>query len=250
MLSLAAVLVLAALIGGVVGLLGGGGSVLLVPLLAFGYGLAPASAVTTSLLVVAMTSAAALVPHAMAGRVRWGTGLLFGPAGMAGAYAGGELGGRLPDAAVMTLFGAMMAASAWGMLRRRAVAPARPVAAPPLARIIALGAGVGLVTGVVGAGGGFLIVPALVCLLGLPVRVAVGTSLLVITMNALAGVAGRAGQVDIDWGLTLAITGVAVLGAVLGSRLTGKVPDRALRLGFGWLIVAMAALVLWEQVPW
>jgi uncharacterized protein len=241
-------LVLAGFVGVVVGLLGGGGSVLTVPLLVFGLGLAPASAITMSLLVVGMTNAAALVPHAIAGRVDWKTGLLFAPAGMAGAFVGGTLGHRLPDGVVMTLFAVMMALAAWGMLRPRARA-ARLVAAASLPKIIALGAGCGLLTGVIGASGGFVIVPVLVVLIGLPVHAAVGTSLLVITLNAVAAVAGRIGQVDVDWTLTLMITAVAAAGAVVGSRLSGRVSQDALRRGFGWLVVAMAALVLFQQIP-
>jgi uncharacterized membrane protein YfcA len=242
---LALTLVLAGLVGVVVGLLGGGGSVLTVPLLTFGLGLSPSSAIAMSLLVVAVTSAAALVPHALAGRVRWGTGFLFGPAGVAGAFVGGTLGSRLPDAVVMVAFGVMMAASAWGMLRPRRAA--RCAGTPSLARIIVLGAAVGLLTGLVGAGGGFLIVPALVCLIGLPMHAAVGTSLLIITMNAAAGAAARIGHADVDWGLTLAITGIAVAGAVIGSRLSGRISQDALRRGFGLLVAVVAALVLLQQ---
>jgi uncharacterized membrane protein YfcA len=241
-------LVLAGCVGVVVGLLGGGGSVLTVPLLVFGLGLAPSSAITMSLLVVGMTNAAALVPHALARRVCWRTGLLFAPAGMAGAFVGGTLGHRLPDGVVMTLFAVMMALSAWGMLRPRA-ATACAAAGASLPRIIVLGAACGLLTGLIGASGGFVIVPVLVCLIGLPVHAAVGTSLLVITLNALAAVAARIGQVDVDWTLTAMITAVAAVGAVVGSRLSGRVSQDALRRGFGWLVVAMAALVLFQQIP-
>ena len=242
-------LVLAGFVGGVVGLLGGGGSVLTVPLFVFGLGIAPASAITMSLLVVTVTNAAALVPHAIAGRVEWKTGLLFAPAGMAGAFVGGALGHRLPDGVVMTLFGVMMALSAWGMLRPRAAVAAGRVTEVSLARIIVLGAGVGVATGLIGASGGFVIVPVLIYLIGLPVHAAIGTSLLVITLNALAAVAGRIGQVDVDWPLTAMIAAVAAVGAVVGSRLSGRVSQDALQRGFGWLVVAMAALVLFQQIP-
>lgn len=238
----------AATIGMIVGLLGGGGSILTVPLLVYGIGMAPSSAIATSLLVVGTTSAAALAAHAAAGRVRWGTGLLFAPAGMAGAFLGGRLGSALPDAVVMTLFGLMLAASAWGMLRGRDRARPAAKVPPPLATVIVLGAAVGMITGVVGAGGGFVIVPALVCVVGLPMHAAVGTSLLVITTNSIAGLAGRLGTAEIDWSLALAVTGVAVAGSLVGARLAGRVPQDRLRRIFGWMVVAIAALVLVEQV--
>jgi uncharacterized protein len=241
-------LALAACVGLAVGLLGGGGSILTVPILTYVVGLGATSAITCALVVVGATSAVALVPHAMAGRVRWGTGLLFGPAGMAGAYVGGTIGTRLAEPVVMTLFGLMMAASAWGMLRRRRAVPPTPPPTPSLARIILLGAVVGLMTGLVGAGGGFVIVPALVLVVGLSMHQAIGTSLLVIAMNSAAGLAGRLPHVEIDWGLTLTITAVAVVASLLGSRAVGRVSQQALRRGFGWLVVAMAALVLLEQV--
>lgn len=247
----ALVLLLGTLVGLLVGLLGGGGSVLTVPLLTLGLGMDPARAISMSLLVVMVTSAAGVVSHARAGRVWWSTALAFGPAGMAGAIAGGWVGGQLPGRLLMVLFGAMMAVSAWSMLRPKPAgeAPAPP-GPPPVTRLAAVGLGVGLLTGMVGAGGGFVIVPALVGIIGLPVHAAVGTSLVVITMNSAAALVGRLGApatLDLDWTLTATLAACAALAAVVGGRLAGRVPQAALRRGFGWLVIAIAALILVDQ---
>ncbi len=115
--------------------------------------------------------------------------------------------------------------------------------------VVAEGVVVGAVTGLVGAGGGFLVVPALVLLGGLPMAVAVGTSLVVIAMKSFAALAGYLSTVHIDWWLALAVTGAAVVGSVLGGRLAGRIPDAVLRKGFGWFVVVMGGFVLSQQVP-
>jgi hypothetical protein len=148
----------------------------------------------------------------------------------------------------------MMVATAIAMIRgRRAPAADRGEAAGHsghrLPRILLDGLVVGLVTGLVGAGGGFLIVPALVLLGGLPMPVAVGTSLLVIAMKSLAGLAGYLSTVQIDWPLASAVTAAAIVGSLVGSRLTGVLHPEALRKAFGWFVVVMGLLVLVQQVP-
>lgn len=240
------------------GLLGGGGSILTVPVLIYLAGLGAHEAITTSLFVVAMTSVASLLPHARAGRVRWRTGLLFGGAGTVGAYAGGRLAGYLPGGALLAAFAVMMAVTAIAMLRRRerpgersarrgddATRPRRW----PKTGIAAQGAAVGLVTGLVGAGGGFVVVPALILLGGMAAPEAVGTSLVVIAMNSLAGLAGHLGGVHLDWTIALAATGAAVAGSLAGARWTGRVDPAVLRRVFGWFVIAMAAFMLAEEAP-
>jgi uncharacterized membrane protein YfcA len=240
---------LAVLIGVALGLLGGGGSILAVPLLVYVAGLDAKEAIATSLLVVGTTSAVALVPHARAGRVQWRTGLLFGAAGMVGAYAGGRLAAYLPGEMLLVAFALMMIATAVAMIRGRRGGTRSAHVDHPVPRVLLDGVVVGLVTGLVGAGGGFLIVPALVLLAGLPMPVAVGTSLLVIAMKSFAGLAGYLASVQIDWPLALAVTAAAVLGSLVGSRLTGLVPPDTLRRAFGWFVVVMGVVVLVEQVP-
>jgi uncharacterized membrane protein YfcA len=240
---------LAAVIGVSLGLLGGGGSILAVPLLLYVADLPAKEAIATSLLVVGATSAAGVVPHARAGRVRWRTGLIFGLAGMTGAYAGGRLAAYVPAWALLAGFGLMMLATATAMIRGRRRAPGHVPTELPVPRIVADGVAVGLVTGLVGAGGGFLVVPALALLGGLPMPVAIGTSLLVIAMKSFAGLAGYLSSVDIRWGLAAAITAAAVAGGLVGGRLTARVHEDVLRRAFGWFVLVMGVFVLGEQLP-
>lgn len=244
---IAATVALAAVVGLMLGLLGGGGSILMVPLLTYVAGMPTTEAITASLVVVGATSAVSVVGHARAGRVRWRTGLLFGATGMAGAFAGGLIGGHLPGRMLMAAFAVLMVITAVAMLLGRRAVTAAEGTSP--GRVLLIGAGVGLVTGLLGAGGGFLIVPALTLLAGLPVTAAVGTSLLVIAMNSAAGLAGHLTAVPIDWRLTGAVTAAAVLGSLVGARLLTRVPAEKLRRGFGWFVLGMGALVLAQQAP-
>ena len=244
------VLALSVLIGLSLGVLGGGGSILTVPILVYVAGLDPKEAIATSLFVVGVTSAAGVVSHARGGRVMWRTGLLFGLAGMAGAFVGGLVGGHAPGQLLLLAFALMMVATSLAMLRgRRTPEGARKHAELPLFRVLLDGAVVGLVTGLVGAGGGFLVVPALALLGGLPMSVAVGTSLVVIAMKSFAGLPGYLTSVQLDWGLTLGVTAAAVVGSVVGGRLAGRIPEATLRRGFGWFVLVMGGFVLVQQAP-
>ncbi|MEV4544387.1 sulfite exporter TauE/SafE family protein [Micromonospora echinaurantiaca] len=241
---------LAVVIGISLGLLGGGGSILAVPLLVYVADLPAKEAIATSLLVVGATSAVGMLPHARAGRVRWRTGLIFGLAGMTGAYAGGRLAEFVPAGVLLTGFAIMMLATAVAMIRGRRAAEGRPTPHElPVLRVVLDGVVVGLVTGLVGAGGGFLVVPALALLGGLPMPVAVGTSLVVIAMKSFAGLAGYLSSVSINWGLAAAVTLAAILGSFAGGRLAGKIPADVLRKAFGWFVVVMGVFVLAQQLP-
>jgi len=249
-MTLTVTLAAATLIGVTLGLLGGGGSILTVPILVYIAGVPAKEAIAMSLFVVGVTAAFAVIPHARAGRVRWRTGIIFGLAGMAGAYAGGRVAEYIPAQWLLVGFAIMMVATAVAMLRGRRTRTGRPVPPElPVARVLLDGAVVGLVTGLVGAGGGFLVVPALALLGGLPMATAVGTSLLVIAMKSAAGLAGYLHSVHIHWGLALAVTAAAVAGSVLGGRLAGKISQDTLRKAFGWFVIAMAAFVLLQQAP-
>ncbi|MFC0003471.1 sulfite exporter TauE/SafE family protein [Micromonospora siamensis] len=248
--TLALTIGLAVLIGVSLGLLGGGGSILAVPLLVYVADLPAKEAIATSLLVVGATSAVGVLPHARAHRVRWRTGLIFGLAGMTGAYAGGRLAEFIPAGYLLTGFAVMMLATAVAMIRGRRSAEGKPVPHElPVFRVIIDGIVVGLVTGLVGAGGGFLVVPALALLGGLPMPVAVGTSLVVIAMKSFAGLAGYLSSVQINWGLAAAVTAAAIVGSFLGGRLAGKIPPDVLRVSFGWFVVVMGVFVLGQQLP-
>jgi uncharacterized membrane protein YfcA len=232
--SLLATLALAALIGFSLGLLGGGGSILAVPVLVYAAGLEPAAAVATSLAVVGTTSLIAALQHARAGRVDWGAALGFGVTGALGALAGSRLTALVPPRTLLLLFALLMLVV--GSLMRRpgpGLAPGRRhPAAVPVAGLV-----VGALTGFLGVGGGFLIVPALVLLARLEMPAAVGTSLVVIAVNAAAGLVGHAGRELPPPGLTAGFTAVAVAGALAGSRLVGRVPPERLRRGFAALVI-------------
>ena len=250
--TLLLVLALSVVIGLSLGVLGGGGSILTVPILVYVAGFEAKEAIAASLFVVGVTSAVSVLSHARGGRVLWRTGLVFGAAGMAGAFVGGLLGGHIPGQILLIAFAVMMVATSVAMLRGRnkksdGAAPARHEL--PLGRVLLDGAVVGLVTGLVGAGGGFLVVPALALLGGLPMSVAVGTSLVVITMKSFAGLAGYLTTVQLDWGTTLGVTAAAVVGTLIGSKLAGRIPEAALRKAFGWFVLAMGTFVLIQQAP-
>lgn len=239
------------LIGVSLGILGGGGSILTVPILVYLAGQGTREAIATSLFVVGVTSLAALVPHARAHRVRWRTGLLFGAFSMVGAYGGGRLAEHIPGTVLLIAFALMMLATAVAMLRKPRKSRKKARSAPsdlPLKHIAVEGLVVGAVTGLVGSGGGFLVVPALAILGGLPMGIAVGTSLLVIAMKSFAGLAGHLSGVEIDWGLALIVTAAAVIGSLAGGRLAGRIRQDTLRKAFGWFVVVMGVFVLAQQL--
>ncbi|HET7739611.1 MAG TPA: sulfite exporter TauE/SafE family protein, partial [Mycobacterium sp.] len=184
-----------------------------------------------------------------AGRVQWRTGLIFGAAGMAGAYGGGLLAQFIPGTVLLIGFAVMMIATAIAMLRGRKNIDIRESEHHlPVPKILTEGLVVGLVTGLVGAGGGFLVVPALALLGGLPMPIAVGTSLIVIAMKSFAGLGGYLASVQINWTVALAVTAAAVVGALIGARLTAMVNPDALRKTFGWFVLAMSSVILAQEI--
>lgn len=241
------VLVLALVAGAVIGLalgaLGGGGSVLAVPALIYLLGFPPAAAGTASLAVVAVTSVTALIAHARDGRVRWRTGALFAATGIGPAMLGAALADRMPEAVLTAGFAVVAAAAALRMLP--VASPAETATPVQPGRAAAAGAGLGAVTGVLGVGGGFLAVPALVGGLGMRMREAVATSLLVITVNSLAALALRTGTAEgLDWAVLAPFAGAAVLGAWDGKRLAAKVSARTLRRVFALVLLTLAGFML------
>lgn len=256
LLSLPVILgtVLAILIGVALGLMGGGGSVLTVPILVYVVGMSAHQAVAVSLTVVGATAVAALIPHARGGRIQWAIGGLFGVTSMVGAYAAGRVAHYIPDAVLMIVFGGLMLTTALAMMRGKSPLPANETAPRswrelPVIQISLQGLGVGALSGLVGAGGGFLIVPALVLLAKLPMRVAVGTSLFVIAMNSTAGLAAHLQAVEIDWPVAIAMTVASIGGSLVGSNLAGKISEALLKRGFAWFVIVIAVFVLTQEVP-
>lgn len=245
-------LALAGLVGVSLGLLGGGGSILTVPILTYVLGMDPQEAIASSLFIVGVTSLVSMVGHARGKRVRWKIGLIFGAAGMVGAFLGGLLGGRIPGVVLMILFAVMMIVTAGAMIRGRKPGVSGSSSGErtlPVGRIVLDGALVGIATGLVGAGGGFLVVPALNLLGGLPMIVAVGTSLLVIAMKSFAGLGGYLFAVQLNWPLVLAFTASAIVGSFVSLTFAHKVPERVLRRGFGVFVLLMGLFVLAQEVP-
>jgi uncharacterized membrane protein YfcA len=245
MLLLASALSLA--IGTVLGMLGGGGAILMLPMLVYALGVEAKTAIAMSLFVVGATSIVGTGMHARQGTVRWVAGAIFGATAMLGAFAGGRLAHFVPATALLVLFGGVMVVTGIVMLKGRTSA-ASAESKLRVARILALGAAVGLLSGLVGAGGGFLIVPALALLGGLSMRESIGTSLFVIALQSFAGFAGHVAHVTVDWTLMVAIAGAAAVGSTLGARASRVIAPARLRRGFAWFVMAMGLFIFAKQL--
>ena len=239
---------LAALIGLSLGLLGGGGSTLTVPVFVYVLGFAPKDAIAMSLPVVGVTSLVGAASHWRSGNVQVRTALLFGVVAMAGSYLAARFLAPLMSGALqLALLAIVMLAAAISMFRSAGRKPKvseeapRPLALPLLGGVALL---VGAMTGIVGIGGGFLIVPALVLLARVPMKEAVGTSLLVIAMNTTSGYVGYAGRTTMAWGFLAGFTLVAIAGILAGARLVQYVSQSQLKRAFAVFLIAIGAFVL------
>lgn len=243
-MTLALTLLLGAVIGISLGALGGGGSILTVPALVYVLGESARSATTASLVIVGVTSVVGAIGHARAGHVRWRAGLTFGLVGVAASYAGTALNHHVDSNVLLLAFAGLMLVAAAAMLRRAPDAePAAEVAAGSVGtavKVIAAGLAVGFLTGFLGVGGGFVIVPALVMALGFPMPVAVGTSLLVIALNCAAALGARAGQGSFDWAVIIPFTAAAVVASLAGGFIAERVNARTLTRAFAALLVVVA----------
>lgn len=237
------------LIGLSLGLLGGGGSILTVPIFVYILGFPPRDAVAMSLAVVGATSAIGVVTHWRAGRVNPRIGLLFGGVAMLGTYGGTYLARFLSGSTQLALFGLVMAVAALFMSRpRKSDEPAAALVldAATVIPLVIEAIVVGVLTGVIGVGGGFLIVPALV-LAALPMSQAVGTSLFVITMNCATGLYGYLGHAAFAWSAVGLVTAGTVPGIALGTHFHGLIPQATLRRGFAVFLVVIAAFILYQN---
>ncbi|MET9290841.1 sulfite exporter TauE/SafE family protein [Streptomyces sp. NPDC003077] len=244
-----AALIWAVVSGGAVGLalgaLGGGGSVLAVPALVYLLGFTPAAATTAALIIVTLTSLTALYAHARAGNVRWKAGGLFAAAGLLPAAAAGAAASHLPQPALTAAFAGVAALAAVMMLRPPRATAGESTDGVRAVRATGAGAGLGGLTGLLGVGGGFLVVPALVTVLGFEMQAAAGTSLLVISANSLASLATRgATTAGLDWSVIAPFTAAAMLGAWDGKRLAAKVSGTLLRRVFAVALLAVATFML------
>lgn len=239
-------LLLAVLIGISLGLLGGGGSILAVPILVYVVGMAPKPAIAASLLVVGATSLFGALRHWRNSNIEVRTALIFGVVSMAGSYAGGKVAVHVSDTFQLMLFAVVMLGASLSMLRSRSGA-ATGTGLVRVELVIAAAAVVGLLTGLVGVGGGFLIVPALVLFAGLPMKRAVGTSLLVIAMNSMSGFLAYAGTVPIDWRYTALFTALAIAGVFAGSSMVKYLSQSGLKRAFAIFLIGVAAFILLQS---
>jgi len=241
-------------IGVSLGLLGSGGSILTVPLLVYLLGQPEKLAIAGSLAIVGTIAAVGSVPYVRAGLVRWRAVLLFGPPGMAGTFLGAWLAAHVSGAFQLTLFALVMLAAAVFMLRPIALEHA-PAATPRPGWTIALnGLSVGVVTGLVGVGGGFLIVPALVLLGGLAMREAVATSLIIIALQSASGFYKyqdvlALDRLELDWRVIALVALLGIAGSFAGNLLASRIPQPTLRRLFGMFLILMGVLILFQSAP-
>lgn len=250
-MMLVVALVIGAVIGVLLGLLGGGGSIMAVPALVYGLRLSTSQAILISLIVVGVASAFGAVPKVRAGQVQWRLAAIFALFGIPATFIGSAIGRHVPDAAIMIGFAGVMILAGIRMLRDtgntgsacevgdgginwRRCAP----------RSIPTGLGVGLLTGLFGVGGGFLIIPALVLMLGVEMPIAIGTSLVIITANSAGGVVAHLHDAEINWAITAAFVGTAIVGSLIAGHLGTKLNTDQLRHWFAYLVFVVAAYVV------
>lgn len=251
----------ALLIGLSLGLLGSGGSILTVPVLVFLLGRNEKLAIAESLAIVGGIAFVGMVQHAKRGNTRWKYVLCFGLPGMAGAYAGAIFAHYVTGALQLAVFAGVMLAAAWAMLRgglgkarRDDDSPTPPLTGRRLLEVGVMGLGVGVMTGFVGVGGGFLIVPALVLLAGLPMRQGIGTSLAIIVCNSAAGFLKHERLLPelgmhVDWAMIATFIAIGGVGSVVGGVVAARVNQRQLRRVFAVFLVLMGLYIMGRELP-
>ncbi len=244
--GLALALVLALVIGLSLGLLGGGGAIVTLPVLVYVAGIPTQQAVGMSMAVVGATSLIGGVVQYLRGHVHVQATWLFTLTGMAGAYVGAGLTHLLPSSVLLLLFACLMLVVGGVMLRGRRATEGTGACRP--LRCLMIGAAVGVLTGFLGVGGGFLLVPMLVFFAGLEMRRAVGSSLAIIALNSIAGLVGQLRYTALDWVLTAGFLVVALIGMWLGLALAGRIPEHTLRKLFAGFVLAVACLLLITNV--
>lgn len=242
-------LALGLIVGVLLGLVGGGGSILAVPALVYGVGLPLSEAIPTSLMVVGAASAVAVLPRLRHG-VNWRLAAIIGTAGVATAYLGALVNRMMDPQVLLVAFAVIMVVAGVRMFLTTRAAGG-PCALPDggtnwrscLPKALATGAVVGFLTGLLGVGGGFLIVPALTLILGLPMGPTIGTSLVIIVINSAAGFASHVSDIEIDWAVTGSFAASAMIASLGAGRLGRRLPDVVLKRGFAVLVLIAAAYV-------
>ena len=247
----------ALLIGISLGLIGGGGSILTVPVLVYLFGISPILATSYSLFVVGSTSLIGAVNSYRKGLVDLRTAFLFGVSSITTVFLIRKLviplipeiikmGGISFHFAVVTMmmFAVLMLLAAISMIRSKAVKETISIQNKRIGLLLLYGTGIGLVTGFLGAGGGFLLIPVLVLLLHLDMKTAIGTSLLIIALNSLIGFAGDSGHFQINWTFLLTISAIAIVGVMIGGMLSKKIQGQKLKKGFGIFVLLMGIYII------
>ena len=254
----------AILIGVSLGLIGGGGSILTVPVLVYVLGVNPVLATAYSLFVVGSTSLVGAVTYMKKGLVNYKTALVFAiPSFIAVFLTRKFLVPALPDPlftvgetiitkniGIMVFFALIMLAASYSMITAKKCVDCdedEPVVFN-FPMIALEGSVVGVITGIVGAGGGFLIIPALVLLAKLPMKMAVGTSLLIIAAKSLIGFLGDLSTQTIDWQMLLIFTSLSIVGIFIGSALSKKINEKILKTGFGWFVLVMGIYIITKEL--
>ncbi len=244
---------LAALVGISLGMLGGGGSLFTVAIFVYVLGYDPKLAIIMSLPVIGITSLVGAINHWRVGHASIRTAVTFGAIAMLGAFFGARAAALISGAVQLATLATLMMVAALLMLRsaKKVVPTSESFATKPasrhLAQLIPVARVVGFLTGIVGIGGGFLVVPSLVLLAGISMKEAVGTSLLVIAMNAAAAFAGYAGQASVPWPFITLFTTIAVAGILLGSYLLKFVEQTALKRAFAVFLLFMSGFMFYKN---
>ncbi|PJJ80075.1 sulfite exporter TauE/SafE family protein [Mucilaginibacter auburnensis] len=255
-----------ALIGISLGLIGGGGSIMTVPVLVYLFGTNPLLATSYSLFIVGSTSLVGAVNNYYRGFVNIKTALLFGLSSITTVFITRKfIIPHIPShityignfevtegKITMVLFAILMVLAAMAMIRNRNhednVDDKDASANSNTIKLLAYGIAIGLATGILGAGGGFLLIPTLVILVGLPMKEAVGTSLLIIALNSLIGFTGDLGRFSIDWWFLTKVTAIAIAGIFVGDYLEDKIDSSQLKKGFGWFVLVMAIYIIIKEI--
>ena len=251
------------IIGISLGLIGGGGSILTVPVMVYLFSIQPLLATSYSLFVVGTTSLVGAANNYKRGFVNVNTALLFGVSSVITVFftrkfiipaiAGFtvNINGLIVTEAMFTmvLFALQMIVAAVSMIKtkRQSVVEMRGSKRINFSSLLLYGIAIGFITGLLGAGGGFLLIPTLVIVVGLPMKEAVGTSLLIIALNSLIGFAGDLGHFAIDWRLLLTVTAIAIAGIFIGGAIAKKIPAEKLKKGFGWFVLVMGIYIILKE---
>lgn len=228
---------------------GAGGSALLVPILVYVLHMPVKVALGMALLILVLTGLLASLAHSRSGNTNWKVALQWSALGVVGAYLGGRVAGFIPPIALISAFAAVILASSASMLRTRRPASADyrspgTGASTPVWKMMAVGLMLGFFTGMVGAGGGFLLVPALVLICGVDMKQAIGTSLLIIAINSVGGFLGFAAHTEFPVALTTTIAGFAAVGSLVGERLGKPLPSHRLRPAFAVFLLVIGTMMI------